>query len=79
MTLKKVLYASCLLWMFSAAAIAKDRFPSSPVLNDGKKWHMAYYEGGEYLEYQKVLLATIKGLMKLGWIETAEIPAQVSQ
>ncbi|MEM7251193.1 MAG: ABC transporter substrate binding protein [Pseudomonadota bacterium] len=45
-------------------------------MNNGKKWRIAYYEGGEYRDYQKVFIETIAGLMKLGWIEKAEIPPQ---
>ena len=33
------------------------------------KWRIAYYEGGEYIDYQKTLIATLNGLMELGWID----------
>lgn len=51
-------------------------FSTAPKLNNGQKWRIGYYEGGEYIDYQKIFTETIKGLMKLGWIETMEIPAQ---
>jgi len=51
-------------------------FSTSPSTHQGKKWRIAYYEGGPYIEYQKGLLETIRGLMKLGWIEKAELPTQ---
>jgi hypothetical protein len=41
-------------------------FSTSPSTHQGKKWRIAYYEGGPYIEYQKGLLETIRGLMKLG-------------
>jgi ABC-type uncharacterized transport system substrate-binding protein len=51
-------------------------FGIDPVTNNGEKWRIGYYEGGGYIDYQQILTATIKGLMTLGWIETAEIPPQ---
>ncbi len=58
-------------WAFAGQSLD---FSDSPALNKGEKWRLAYYEGGPYFEYQKVLLATVRGLMKLGWMETAEPP-----
>jgi ABC-type uncharacterized transport system substrate-binding protein len=54
----------------------KDNFSMQPHKKQGQKWRIAYYEGGEYIDYQKVLTETVKGLMNLGWIKTAEIPPQ---
>ncbi|SEQ90259.1 ABC-type uncharacterized transport system, substrate-binding protein [Amphritea atlantica] len=51
-------------------------FSSAPVMNQGERWRIGYFEGGEYVDYQKVLIETIKGLMQLGWIEKTEIPQQ---
>jgi ABC-type uncharacterized transport system substrate-binding protein len=59
-----------------AYAADKGQFSTEPRTNNGQKWQIAYYEGGEYLNYQQVLLATVRGLMQLGWIEPTEIPAQ---
>jgi ABC-type uncharacterized transport system substrate-binding protein len=47
-----------------------------PTTNQGKKWRIAYYEGGPYTDYQQAFTETVRGLMKLGWIETAELPKQ---
>lgn len=47
----------------------------NPTTNNGKKWRLAYYEGGEYIDYQKIFSETIKGLMKQGWIEKDNLPA----
>jgi ABC-type uncharacterized transport system substrate-binding protein len=51
-------------------------FSTRPVTNGGKKWRIGYYEGGDYLQYQMTLMATVRGLMTLGWIEPATIPSQ---
>ncbi|MCP5150206.1 MAG: ABC transporter substrate-binding protein [Ectothiorhodospiraceae bacterium] len=61
---------------FGVSAADKGEFALTPVANAGTKWRVGYYEGGEYIDYQKTLMETVRGLMKLGWIETAEIPAQ---
>lgn len=45
-----------------------------PTLNNGKKWRIAYSQGGPYESYQDSLEALIRGLMDLGWIKTAELP-----
>jgi len=47
-----------------------------PTKNNGHKWRIGYYEGGEYIDYQKIFTETVHGLMRLGWIEVAEIPEQ---
>jgi ABC-type uncharacterized transport system substrate-binding protein len=78
-TLRKVLiiamvlaFASCLPLM----AADQENFSTTPKTKDGKKWRVGYYEGGEYIDYQKIFTETIVGLMKLGWIEQADIPPQ---
>lgn len=59
-----------------AAAAENGDFSVKPVTNQGKKWRLAYFEGGEYTNYQLNMLGIIRGLMKLGWMETMEIPHQ---
>ena len=68
----------CILISFTSIAGVEDRppFSTDPVLNDGKRWRIGYYEGGEYTDYQKEFSASVKGLMKLGWIEEQMFPAQ---
>ena len=39
-----------------------------------KIWQLAYYEGGDHSNYRDYLVATVNGLMKLGWIEPVDIP-----
>ena len=58
----------------SALAGAGDQFSTAPVLNQGKKWRCAYYEGGSYPDYQVIFLATVAGLIKRGWVEPMEFP-----
>ncbi|WP_417228334.1 ABC transporter substrate-binding protein [Amphritea sp.] len=50
----------------------------SPVLNQGEKWRVAYYQGGEYYDYYQYLKATTEGLMAQGWISPATIPSEYS-
>ncbi|MBD3308628.1 ABC transporter substrate-binding protein [candidate division KSB3 bacterium] len=59
-----------------AQAQSGDEFSMEPTTKNGEKWRIAYYEGGEYIDYQRVLLATIRGLMELGWIDQTNIPPQ---
>lgn len=64
--------------LISGSAFAdKGNFSTAPKTKaDGSKWRIGYYEGGPFVNYQLNFIATIKGLMKLGWIETTEIPPQ---
>ncbi|WP_020410104.1 ABC transporter substrate-binding protein [Hahella ganghwensis] len=59
-----------------AAAEHHEKFSTDPITNDGKRWRIGYYEGGEYINYQQVLAATVRSLMTLGWIESQVIPPQ---
>ena len=59
-----------------AQASEKIDFSTTPTTHNGKKWRIAYYEGGEYINYQQVLTATVRGLMELGWIKNIDIPTQ---
>jgi ABC-type uncharacterized transport system substrate-binding protein len=66
------------VFMANAPVLAADvpEFSTTPKTNNGKKWRIGYYEGGEYIDYQKIFAETIKGLMELGWIEQANLPPQ---
>ena len=68
--------AACVLGTGGAAAGERPSFSDAPTTNDGKKWRIGYYEGGPYLQYLQTLEATVRGLMKLGWIEPATLPPQ---
>lgn len=60
----------------STLAADKGNFSTKPTTNKGKKWRIGYFEGGEFINYQKTLIATVKGLMAIGWMEKAQIPSQ---
>ena len=55
-------------------AADKGFFKTTPKLNNGKKWRIAYYEGGPYVDYQLIFAETVKALMKMGWIEQNQLP-----
>lgn len=61
----------------NAMAAEKKYFSTKPITNDGQRWRIGYYEGGEYIDYQKTLIETVQVLMKLGWIQELEIPSQL--
>ena len=67
---------SVLIASVSVAAGDKETFNTTPKTYKGKVWRIGYYEGGEYIDYQKIFTETVRGLMKLGWIETTVIPPQ---
>jgi ABC-type uncharacterized transport system substrate-binding protein len=76
-SLAKYLMAVIIGIVFTATASLsanKDNFSIEPATNHGKKWRLAYYEGGEYIDYKLTLIATVKGLMEIGWVEYAEFP-----
>ncbi len=60
----------------SVLAADKGNFSTAPQTNNGKKWRIGFYEGGEYINYQMNFIVTAKGLMDIGWIEKTEIPPQ---
>ena len=64
-----------LIWP-GASFASEDNFKLDPTTNNGEKWRIGYYEGGAYINYQKQLTETVKGLMQLGWLQTAELPKQ---
>ncbi len=78
--MKKILIQSiavlALLFFLGGVSMAaeKGKFSINPTKNHGEKWKIGYYEGGEYYDYKGVFVATIKGLMEIGWIENANIP-----
>jgi ABC-type uncharacterized transport system substrate-binding protein len=75
---KAFLFLVALFFIVGGSGFAADKgnFSKKPVTNNGKKWRIAYYEGGEYIVYQQVFTQMINGLMELGWIEKATIPPQ---
>lgn len=64
--------------MVTGDALAKEKdesFSYQPTTHQGKKWRIAYYQGGSSYAYYPYLVATIKGLSDLGWIDRLELPA----
>ena len=60
-----------------AVPLAEGQFSNAPTTRSGGgKWRIGYYEGGEYITYQNNFMATVRGLMDLGWIENRPIPVQ---
>jgi len=64
-----------LIWP-SVSVAGEPVFKVDPTTNNGERWRIGYYEGGAYINYQKQLTETVKGLMQLGWMETVELPKQ---
>jgi len=53
-------------------------FPTTPRTNDGERWRFGYLEGGQYGDYETITEQTVRGLMRLGWIEETVIPDEMS-
>jgi ABC-type uncharacterized transport system substrate-binding protein len=47
---------------------------TAPITNHGKKWRIAYYEGGSYINYPINLRTIVAGLVELGWLAPVDIP-----
>ncbi len=45
-----------------------------PRLNNGEKWNIVYYEGGQFTDFAESLRGIVNGLVKLGWIEPLNVP-----
>ena len=73
-----------LIWVMMALVVTggyglaavDDGLSITPTTNNGKKWRIAYYEGGQFIAYPQVLAATVRGLMELGWLENTMLPPQ---
>ena len=63
----------CLITVASQAANPSNKFGTTPVLNEGEKWRVVFYEGGPHANYYHYLEATIRGLMQFGWIEKSDL------
>ncbi|MBX9936653.1 MAG: hypothetical protein K2Y10_08665 [Burkholderiaceae bacterium] len=74
-----------ILWMLAlcvvgpAPVLAADApktatFSTLPKAKPGGKWKIAYYEGGQYPDYEVILKATVRGMVALGWIQPLDIP-----
>jgi ABC-type uncharacterized transport system substrate-binding protein len=48
--------------------------PSAPATHDGQKWRIGYMEGGQYIDYQTITMATLNGLAAMGWMDPIALP-----
>ena len=84
---KRVVFACIVVGCFAvaslspepASAVGEAAFSTSPKANHGKRWRIAYYEGGSHGNYYEYLRAVVDGLMTLGWIEARSIPNHASK
>ncbi|WP_207679323.1 ABC transporter substrate-binding protein [Desulfonema magnum] len=76
--IKIILLLCVCIFLSDMSVLAQDKesLVSVPKTNNGKKWRIGYYEGGEYIYYQQIFTSTVKSLIKLGWIEKSKIPQQ---
>jgi hypothetical protein len=71
------------LWFASSATLfAADNYSISPTTKGGNKWCIGYYEGGEYIDYQKIFTETIMTLWDVTlwdvhWIIGIKIPTDL--
>lgn len=71
-----LVFLSIFIFLNPVSGADKENFSTAPQMNEGKKWRIGYYEGGEYIDYQVIFAATVQGLMDLGWIESEPLPSQ---
>ncbi len=68
--MRYIICFSLMLSLQSAELFAQ----TAPILNNGKKWRIGYYEGGPFSNYADAMRTLIQGLVSLGWIAEADIP-----
>ncbi|WP_353572853.1 ABC transporter substrate binding protein [Candidatus Albibeggiatoa sp. nov. BB20] len=60
---------------FNSFAAEEIIFSAKPKTNpEDKPWRIGFYQGGPLDTYPKVLAATVKGLVELGWLVEEELP-----
>ena len=74
MKIKNIYLITFVTLLFNTGFVFSDPLTSRPPVSGFEKKRIAYYEGGDYRDYKKVLKATVYSLMELGWIDKAEIP-----
>ncbi len=65
---------SLLLLIIIASVFVFTANDPEPVLNDGEKWQVAYYQGGDFIEYTLSLEETIYSLSEMGWVQEPDFP-----
>ncbi len=59
----------------SGFAADTGQYSITPGVQPGEKWRIAYYEGGHYPFYSKILMAIVKELAVIDWTETVTFSA----
>ena len=73
--MSKIIIRSLLLTiLFSILQSTSSLADIYPVLNNGQKWRIGYYEGGAYSDYTETMRTMVDGLIKLGWIKEQNPP-----
>jgi len=69
--MKKMLIILIILSLISLLALSckNNDLTYKPITNKGKRWRIAYYQGGDYTSYSAYTRQVIKNLSELGWIE----------
>lgn len=75
----RIIKTACFLLLLFIATVTANAdnlkiFSTTPKTNNGKKWRIGYYQGGDYVNYNSYLASTVKGLMDIGWIKETRIP-----
>ncbi len=73
-SIRAVLLAGMMLVGCNSLAADDQGYSVLPRTNGGEKWRIGYYEGGGYDAYYDRLVATVEGLMELGWLESQKLP-----
>ena len=68
--------ATLMLFFLSIFSLWTDSLwaDSTPILNNGNKWRIGYYEGGPYSDDTDTMRTLVKGLIELGWIKDRNPP-----
>jgi ABC-type uncharacterized transport system substrate-binding protein len=76
--MRRILFViSAIFFTFSFAypVLADDtNYSTTPKLSAAhQKWRIGYLQGGDYIDYRRTLLATVQGLVDLGWIKPVDV------
>ena len=63
-----ILVLVSLFWVIIPVRAADDAISTSPQTHDGKKWRVAYYEAGNFANYNEMLASIVVSLGKIGWL-----------
>ncbi len=69
-----IIFLLIFLPVISAAADKGGPYSTEPITNNGKKWRIGYYEGGNYINYPANLVTLSNGLAELKWLNKSFLP-----